>query len=163
MNAPGHIVSSATVGVAVGATTGSLETGVAFFLAGWSIDLDHFLDFAITWGLREAFVRMSRMGIGVRNRPTTAFMFLHGYEVSALLWALALWFAPSPWLLGAAMGHLFHLLLDQTANLKAWSPTYFLTYRGLHRFSHDAAFPDHITRNPAPPAPVLCRDPSRET
>ncbi|MFQ5691897.1 MAG: hypothetical protein ACE5IM_02475 [Nitrospinota bacterium] len=142
MNAASHVVSSAVVGAAVGAATGSPETGAAFFFAGWAIDLDHILDFARKWGLREALARMSRLGLGRKNCIDTAYLILHGYEVSALLWALVVLVPDSPWLLGAAMGHLFHLLLDQAVNLRGWHPTYFLTYRALRRFSHAASFPE---------------------
>ena len=62
MNAVRHLVSSAGAGAAVGAATGSLEIGTAFFIAGWAIDLDHALDFGLKWGPRGAFVRMARMG-----------------------------------------------------------------------------------------------------
>ncbi len=47
------------------------------------------------------------------------------------------------------MGHLFHLLLDQVTNLKGVPPTYFLTYRALNGFAHDAIFPDWIMRKQA--------------
>ncbi|MBI2881508.1 MAG: hypothetical protein HYY21_07950 [Candidatus Tectomicrobia bacterium] len=148
MNAVGHIVSSAVAGLGVGTLTGSPETGTAFFLAGWAIDLDHALDFTRQWGPREALTRMARMGLGEHNRTETVYLFFHGYEISALLWLLAALFPASPWLLGTAMGHLFHLLLDQVTNLKGWRPTYFLFYRALNRFSHDVCFPDRRVAAP---------------
>jgi hypothetical protein len=122
--------------------------GTAFFLAGWVIDLDHALDFTLTWGPHEGFIRMSRMGIGEMNRPNTVYMFLHGYEITLLVALLALFFPGSPWLWGVALGHFFHLILDQVTNAGGWAPVYFLSYRALHRFSHDAVFPqrDRLTR-----------------
>ncbi len=159
MNAVGHIVSSAAAGVAVGAAAGSPEMGTALFLAGWAIDLDHLFDFTRMWGLRESLRRMARLGVGRRNRPDTVFFLFHAYEVSALLWALAALFPASAWLWGMAMGHLFHLLLDQVTNLKGWPLTYFLTYRALHGFAYDAIFPDRIVRDPAPPAASPLRRP----
>lgn len=145
MNAVRHIISSAAVGVALGATTGSTETGIAFFLSGWAIDLDHALDFTLTWGAHEGFIRMSRMGIGEVNRPNTVYMFLHGYEITALLLLLALWFSATPWLWGVALGHLIHLILDQWTNTGGWNPVYFLSYRAIRGFSHDAVFPKEDT------------------
>ena len=141
MNAVRHLVSSAAGGAAVGAATGSPEIGTAFFIAGWAIDLDHALDFSLKWGPREAFLRMARMGIGPINRPDTAILFLHAYEVSVLLFALAAAFPESSWILGAALGQLFHLLLDQTTNLRKWGPTYFLGYRWSRRFRLSLCFP----------------------
>ena len=44
MNAVRHTVSSAVAGVAVGTATESPEMGTAFFLAGWTIDLDYIFD-----------------------------------------------------------------------------------------------------------------------
>ena len=150
MNTVRHVVSSAAAGVAVGAAAGSPEMGTALFLAGWAIDLDYAFDYVRRWGLREGLRRMARLGVGGRNRPDTAYLLFHGYEVSALLWALAALFPASAWLWGVAMGHLFHLLLDQVTNLKGWPPTYFLTYRAFHGFAHDAIFPDRILRNRPP-------------
>ncbi|MFQ5693417.1 MAG: hypothetical protein ACE5IM_10285 [Nitrospinota bacterium] len=162
MNGAAHIVTSAAAGGAVGALTGSPETGAALFIAGWAIDLDHVPDFARKWGLREALVRMARMGLQQKNDPDIAVLFLHAYEVSALLWLLAALFPASPWLLGAAMGHLLHLLLDQLTNVPGWRPTYFLFYRALHRFSQRPLFGPgdererpHIPENPPLPSPVV--------
>ena len=141
MNAVRHLVSSAGAGAAVGAATGSPDIGTAFFIAGWAIDLDHTLDFGLKWGPRGAFVRMARMGIGPINRPHTAILFLHAYEVSVLLFALAAAFPESPWILGTALGQLFHILLDQITNLRKWGPTYFLAYRWSRRFRLELCFP----------------------
>ncbi|MFQ5692114.1 MAG: hypothetical protein ACE5IM_03605 [Nitrospinota bacterium] len=164
MNAVGHLVSSAAVGAAVGTATGSPETGAALFVAGWAMDADHVIDFTRKWGLREALARMSRLGIGEVNRPDTVYLPLHAYEVPALLFALAAWrFPASPWLLGTAMGHLFHVLIDQATNVKRWSPTYFLTYRALHGFSSRALCPPGEGRAPfpigAPPFPEAAHAP----
>jgi len=141
LNALFHILSSAAVGTALGATTGSTETGIAFFISGWAIDLDHAIDFTLTWGLHEGFIRMSRMGFGEVNRPNTVYIFLHGYEITAILLLLAFLFPATPWLWGVTTGHFFHLILDQLTNTGGWKPVYFLSYRAMHGFSHDAVFP----------------------
>ena len=83
---------------------------------------------------------LARLGVGKPYRTDTAYKPLHGYEVSALL-GRSRYFPASAWLWGVAMGHLFHLLLDQTVtNLKGVPPTYFFTYRALNGFAHDAIF-----------------------
>ena len=85
MNAVRHTVSSAVAGVAVGTATESPEMGTAFFLAGWTIDLDYIFDYIHAWGLRKALGRLARLGVGKPYRTDTAYKPLHGYEVSALL------------------------------------------------------------------------------
>ena len=140
MNVPAHIVASAAAGVAVYSLTGSPETGTALFLAGWAVDLDHALDFTRQWGFREALVRMARMGMRRKDVVDRAYLIFHAYEISALLWLLAAFFPDSPWLLGLAAGHLFHLLLDQLTNVRGLRPAYFLSYRAIHRFSRARTF-----------------------
>ncbi len=163
MNGVLPIVSSAAAGAAVGVATGSPEMGTACFVAGWAIDLDHALDFGLKWGLRGALARMARLGIGPINLPNTAILFLHAYEVSGLLFALALAFPASPWIMGVALGHLFHLLLDQATNVRRWNPTYFLTYRALCRFDHELCFPGGIREDRATPEETLRREPIPQT
>ncbi len=160
MNAARHMTVSAAAGIGVGVVSGSVEIGGAFFLAGWAIDLDHFVDFALHWGPREAFRRMARLGVGPVNTPGTAFLFLHGFEISAVLLILAASFQNAPWILGVAMGHFSHLLLDQMTNARGFNRTYFLTYRAVVRFDHRICFPKREvdSRLPGPDPQRLASD-----
>ncbi len=146
MNAKTHIVLSAAAGAALGSATGSPKVGVACFLAGWLVDVDHILDFTLKWGPWEAIVRLLRMGVGKKNDPDSCYLIFHGYEVSVLLLAVAAQFPHTPWLMGAALGHLFHLFLDQATNIRGFRPHYFLCYRAYHNFSAANLFRAHPAR-----------------
>lgn len=148
MNAAGHIGISAAGGALVGLATGSAEMGTGFFLSGWLVDLDHIPDFVGTWGWRKGFGRLACLGFR-KSHPRSVYLPLHAYEWVPLC-GLAVWLYPSNfWLLGAVLGYLLHLLIDQVANAPR-QLSYFFFYRLRKGFSHAAVFGNIHPSDPGP-------------
>lgn len=156
MNGGAHLGVSAAGGAVLGLAAGSAEIGASFFLTGWLIDLDHIPDFVKTWGWREGLRRL----ISLKERhPRSVYLPLPAYEWVPPLCLTAWWYPSNPWLLGAVLGYLLHLLIDQVNNAPR-QPSYFLLYRLLKEFSHGAVFPK-FHRPERGPRPVL--DPTAQT
>lgn len=118
----------AGLGVAAGAPP---EAAAASFLAGVFIDVDHWIDY---WLMRRLDLDV-RAFFGYFRRPDQSRIFLplHGYELLALWWAIALAGGLGPWAMGVAAGCTLHLVLDQLTN-PLHPLGYFLAYRIAVRF-----------------------------
>lgn len=118
----------AGLGIAAGAPP---EVAAASFLAGVFIDVDHWIDY---WLMRrldldvQAFFAYFR-----RPNQSRIFIPLHGYELLALWWTIALAGGLGPWAIGVAAGCSLHLALDQLTN-PVHPLGYFLAYRVAVRF-----------------------------
>jgi hypothetical protein len=139
MSPGGHLVTTLAAGAAAAAATESWPRVAGLAAGGFSIDVDHAVDYVVFERQRDlrpgAFLRYYLEG-----RARRVVLALHSYELFAVLIALALT-SGNPWLLGYVGGALMHLALDLAFNGE-FTPRsivafYCFTYRALHRF--DAA------------------------
>ncbi len=140
MSPGGHLVTTALLGGAVYALTGSggLAAGVA--LGGFLIDVDHAVDYVLLESQRDlrpaAFLRHF-----VEQRHRRVLLALHSYELLALLAALA-WLANSEVASGYVLGMSLHLPLDIVFNGRRLSrnlvPFYSFVYRWRAGFGSEA-------------------------
>lgn len=147
MKVTSHIKISSVLGVGVYAYTDELLPSVACFLGGWLIDLDHFLDWGVNYGLTPDY---NRVVINfARNRVRHIYVIFHGWEYFIALFTLHILYGLPPWAFYAALGGACHLALDQIYNGPKRPLAYFITFRLYKRFrSHD------ILLRIAQPAPV---------
>ncbi|HOO77129.1 MAG TPA: hypothetical protein PK636_02815 [bacterium] len=133
-----HITLSAAAAAVTAFFTRSLAAGLACFLAGVLIDLDHVTEYVATFGPRikiHAFFEAAHYHIYRRY-----YLPLHSWELAAGTWLLWIFVLPVDWLLGAAVGVTLHLFADQLWN-PARGATYFLIWRALHGFRSEIVFP----------------------
>jgi len=133
----GHLVTTAVACAAVQAATGSAALTAGVAAGGFLIDLDHVLDYVAFERQRDlrpaAFLRYYLAG-----RTRTVVLFLHSYEVLALL-AFSAWAWNLTWLWGYVLGAAaLHLPLDIVFNGKVAGrnmvPFYSLAYRARAGF-----------------------------
>ena len=131
MGPVGHAVISGSVGVAVGAATGSPAAGGLALGVGVLMDSDHLYDF-YQWYIR-----------GKSNR---IYILFHAWEYPALgVIALAALFF-HPLLLAVVLAHLAHVATDHLHN-RLHPFAYFITYRILKRFDTKFITPGHNVMN----------------
>ena len=128
-----HIIISAASSAALYTVLRSKAVAVGCFLTGVFIDIDHLLDYFMTYR------KFSSLGIMYRrlseNRLHAFYLILHSYEFIFLLWVYVLRWNPNAWLIGIAWGATTHLICDQIAMSKiSNSGVYLLSYRVIHNF-----------------------------
>ncbi len=118
MGPVGHAVISGTVGVGVGAATGSPAAGGVALGVGMLMDIDHLYDF-FQWY--------------IRRRPDRIYIVLHAWEYSTagIIVLASLFFHPI--LLAVVLAHLAHVATDHFYN-RLPPLVYFMAYRLLKRF-----------------------------
>ena len=132
----GHLVTTAVACVLGQTVTGSWALTAGIAAGGFLIDVDHIVDYVVFERTGDftpgAFLRHY-----VEGRTRRAVLFLHSYEVFALL-GLCAWWTRAEVLLAYLMGALMHLALDVVFNgpLTPYSITafYSLLYRASYRF-----------------------------
>ena len=133
MKTIGHIVASAGVGLFTYHRYKSVRAGVASFLAGWIIDVDHIIDYIRAHGWRPNWKRLQASGH--EHYSGKLYLLLHSYELLFLFFVL--WKNPRkrPYRVGITLSVLAHLLLDQKCNPRRKPLTYFLAHRMYKRFN----------------------------
>lgn len=132
MSPKGHAVISAGLGGFLGAWLNSWEAGLACFLSGIFIDLDHHLDyFLANKKIPLTYKELYDFGCFTTTAPLC--LFLHGYEWLIILWVLVYYGLLGSLGLGVALGTTAHLLCDQFTN-PIRPLGYFLLYRIKHQF-----------------------------
>ena len=133
-----HVVLSGGVTAVFAIWVQSWNALAACFLGGIFIDLDHHLDYFIC--RKEIPLSYKKLVDFCRNDHTSKiYLFLHSYELLALLWVCIFIFDLGVIWLGIAVGCTTHLLCDEVANpLRPLA--YFLTYRAKNRFHRKSFF-----------------------
>lgn len=135
-----HIAISIPLAGALFAVFRSWELAAASLVGGIFIDLDHFLDYFVEYG----------MNLDLRNffssfpegRYRRIFILLHAWEL-LLLSAFAAWLTHwNPYAVGLFQGYGQHMIADQLANGVAVFE-YSLLWRCARRFDASDAFPIH--------------------
>ena len=126
------------VGAAVTIYFKSFTCGVASFLTGVLIDVDHILDHFLNYGFR--FRIKTFYYCCTRNKYGRLSLILHSYELVILLWALIFTLRLGSIWTAAAIGMTQHLILDHIRNIArgkvGWQP-YFFLFRLKNRFMTD--------------------------
>jgi hypothetical protein len=132
----GHLVTTIAACGATAAVTGSLALTAGVAVGGFLIDVDHAIDYVLVDRQRDlrpaTFLRYY-----VEAKVERTLLFLHSYELFAILAAMA-WWLEIPVLAGYLLGGLMHLALDIAFNGKLtphniWA-FYSFAYRARHRF-----------------------------
>lgn len=131
MKPAAHLVTSGAISVAVGFWFKSIPCGLAVFVSGVAIDLDHLLDYACTHGfslnLKKVYYACNNVDL------KRLILILHSYELLILFWAAIFAFSLSNVWVALAIGMTQHIIFDQLTNpLNKFG--YFLSYRMLKGF-----------------------------
>src|SRR5262249_31684813 len=134
MSPGGHAVTTLVASAATVALSGSLPPATAVALGGFFIDIDHAIDYVVFNRQRDlrpaVFLRYY-----LEARPEYTVLFLHSWELFALLAAIAWWTAWPP-LWGYLGGATMHLLLDIAFNGKLLPKNIFAFYSFAYRAAH---------------------------
>jgi hypothetical protein len=133
MRTLGHIIASAGVGLFTYHRYKSAGAGLASFLVGWLIDLDHIVDYVRAHGWRPNWQRFSEAKH--EHYSGKLYLPLHSYELLALFFLLFKNPKKHPYRVGISLSVLTHLLLDQKCNPSRKPLTYFLAHRIQKRFN----------------------------
>lgn len=132
MKPSAHIAISAGLGVGLFLTLQSWMAAVSCFFWGVFIDLDHFVDYYVA-KKKIPFKYKELDTYGCHDKHGKLYLFLHSFEMLALLWVIVFYSQGNEALFGAAVGLTAHMLCDQWKNpLRPWG--YFLIYRIKHGF-----------------------------
>lgn len=133
MRTIGHIVTSAGIGLFTYHRYRSKGAGIASFLVGWLIDLDHVVDYVKAHGWKPNWHRLNEAKH--EHYSGKLYLPLHSYELIALFFILFRNPTRHPYRVGITLSVLTHLLLDQKCNPSRRPMTYFLSHRAFKRFN----------------------------
>jgi len=138
-----HVVISTGVTAIFAIWVKSWPGSLACFLSGIFIDLDHNLDYMLA--RKELPISYRKLIDFLKNdHDTKLHLFLHSYEMHAVLWICIFTFDLNVIWLGIAVGITTHMICDEFYN--PFRPlAYFFTYRFTHGFCRKMLFKkDHI-------------------
>jgi len=134
-----HIVVSGIISYMVYMVTKSPISGLASFLAGILIDLDHLIDYCLNYGhtykLKEIYKAIDEL------RLAKVYVLLHSYEVLIVFWGLVFLVPLNHVYFAIAIGMTQHMFFDQLCN-PASPKAYFLIYRIANGFKREAFVDD---------------------
>lgn len=133
MRTIGHIITSAGVGLFTYHRYKSPGAGLASFLAGWLIDLDHILDYVKAHGWRANWQRINEAKH--EHYSGKLYLLLHSYELLLLFFIMFKSPRKRAYRMGVTLSVLTHLLLDQKYNPNRKPLTYFLAHRMYKKFN----------------------------
>lgn len=116
---------SVGIGAGVWAATSSPGAVAPSVATGVFVDVDHVIDFY------NLYIRKDRRRL---------LLLGHGWEYTALGFAVYLSIWGHPWMLAAVLGHLGHLISDQIRNRPEHPLGYFITYRASRGFRRQRVF-----------------------
>ena len=130
MRPPFHIAASAAISFFVYLYFKSVSCAIISFLSGILIDLDHILDFCLSYGIRQYNSFFKKIyAVDLKK----LILFFHSYEFPILLWLGIILFSLNKYWISLAVGLTQHLLFDQFTNPMTFRG-YFLLYRIYHKF-----------------------------
>ena len=126
-----HAAVSAAIAVLCGVADGSGISAAAAFVGGTALDVDHLADYFLNRAGKFTVGRFRLMCEQYRMRRF--YLFAHTLEWILPFGAWVAFAGGPPWLISAALGLLFHILLDAMGNgIRVHS--YSLAYRVLKGF-----------------------------
>ena len=109
-----------------------------FFLGGVLVDLDHCLDYV--WQTRDIRVSLKKIDHYYdRVKESRFVVFMHSYELMALMLLVNAAAFKSALVWGWLAGHLLHIIMDIACN-SVTLKTYSFFYRLKHRFKTDLIY-----------------------
>lgn len=129
-----HLASSIPLTAIVHFYFRSKIISVCFWLGYILIDIDHILDYFITCGINVNIKQF--FDISYKHQYKTLILFLHSYELIALLWYYLLFNPEKMWLTGLIFGFMVHLITDQLTN-QIHLMGYFIIFRIFKKFKAD--------------------------
>lgn len=138
MKAEQHLVVSATLSGTLYYLCPCWQLAVSAFLAGILIDLDHFIDYVIEFGISSDWRNF--FPSFYEGQYTRIYVLLHAWEWLLVLGTLSLLTDWNYWVVGGLIGGTVHLVLDQLAN-GASGMGYSLLWRWSIGFDPGPAFP----------------------
>ncbi|MBX9567539.1 MAG: hypothetical protein K2X77_01535 [Candidatus Obscuribacterales bacterium] len=133
MRTLGHIIASAGIGLFTYHRYKSPGAGIASFLVGWLIDVDHVVDYVKAHGWRPNWEKISEAKH--EHYSGKLYLLLHSYELLALFFLLFKKPEKRAYRVGITLSVLTHLLLDQKCNPCRKPLTYFLAHRAYKGFN----------------------------
>jgi membrane-bound metal-dependent hydrolase YbcI (DUF457 family) len=133
MRTLGHIVTSAGIGLFTYHRYKSKGAGLASFLVGFLIDIDHIVDYVKAHGWKPKWSVFNEAKH--EHYSGKLYVPLHSYELIALFFMLCRRPEKHPYRVGVTLSVLTHLLLDQKCNPSRKPLTYFLAHRIHKRFN----------------------------
>ncbi|OGS36393.1 MAG: hypothetical protein A2293_03695 [Elusimicrobia bacterium RIFOXYB2_FULL_49_7] len=131
-----HVVASGFVsGVVYGVTRSPTIAAVCFF-TGFLVDLDHLLDYWMSYPLRFDLPHFFKTC--EEYKLVKVHLWLHSLELLPIL-ALITWFTRSAAIAGFTIGLAQHLLFDYLAN-RIYPESYFVLYRWGMGFVNEKVF-----------------------
>ncbi len=134
---------SLVIGAAVYIYFKSIGAGMASFLAGILLDLDHLIDCYLNYGLNFKLRDLYNYCREIKFRKLS--LIFHSYELLMIFWGFILIFSLGDIWKGIAIGMTQHILSDQLANPardKLDRRTYFLTFRLKNKFLRERIVKD---------------------
>ncbi|MFC1666402.1 hypothetical protein ACFL0P_00830 [Candidatus Omnitrophota bacterium] len=129
----GHVAISLTGASIIYSYTHSLAGFLGFLITGIFVDLDHYIDYIRERGLSFNLIKIC----STFRREYMSFkrltVFLHSYELLALLWTAIFIFNLNIVWKSAAISFTLHLFIDQISNPVA-PLAYFLWFRIMNNF-----------------------------
>lgn len=129
----GHIIASAGIGLFTYHRYKSAGAGIASFLAGWVIDVDHVVDIVKAHGWRPQWDKINEAKH--EHYSGKLYLLFHSYELLALFFLLFRNPNKKAYRVGISLSVLTHLLLDQKCNPSRKPMTYFLAHRAYKKFN----------------------------
>lgn len=130
MKLTSHIVISFSVSVFLYAVFRSYILAAASFIFGIFIDLDHFFEYFMEYGLNLDIKKFFQVAENYGFKKT--FLFLHSWEIFLIFSAVVFASFASEILFGIFVSYAFHLIFDQFGNLS--KP---LSYSLIYRWKND--------------------------
>ena len=132
-----HIASSVVVSGLLYAFFCSWKLAVANLIAGVFIDIDHVIDFVVECG--KDFDVRNFFKVFNNHLTEKVFVFLHSWELLAILSIIAWLTTWNVWVMGLLIGYAVHMTMDQSVTPSIRG--YFLIWRINHNFDRKGAFP----------------------
>lgn len=131
-----HLASSIPLTAAVYFYFKSKLLAVSFVIGYIFIDLDHLLDYFITYGVNLNIRQFFEATYNFRYR--TLILFFHSYELLILLWIYSWLFRlDNIFLEGISLGFTVHIIIDNFTN-PIYPCGYFFIFRALRGFKSNS-------------------------
>jgi len=117
--------------------TGLISWAILCIIGGVFIDIDHFMDYYKTFGIRFILNRfLYELGVNARK----FYVIFHSWELIFILWLIS---GKVQWCVPLATGMTLHLIVDQIIHHLSEPLFYFVLYRWFHGFEKKRLEPGH--------------------
>ncbi|PIU41130.1 MAG: hypothetical protein COS99_07270 [Candidatus Omnitrophica bacterium CG07_land_8_20_14_0_80_42_15] len=132
-----HLIASGVISGIWYYFTKSVPESLVFFLSGFIIDVDHFVDYYISHPFTLKYKKIRAACLTMDQKEV--YILLHSFELVILAVIIGAIFFPERIYFVAVLGVVQHLMLDQVSN-DTYPFSYFLIYRFLKGFRKESVF-----------------------